>query len=165
MYKRQGDEDTQFLIDDCRRRLSLPRFEKNFRERTEEAWAAFARIEGALRAIMDADQLRERGEEIMETCSTALKLALSSPTFEIGVNGAKYELILSAECSRARLFPLVYFQRHAPASVLEHWNILVGRQSERDFSLRSGDMEVRAEDVRVWMEPMEGERDVYKRQG
>lgn len=107
---------------------------------------------------MDADQLRERGEEIMETCSTALKLALSSPTFEIGVNGAKYELILSAECSRARLFPLVYFQRHAPASVLEHWNILVGRQSERDFSLRSGDMEVRAEDVRVWMEPTEGER-------
>ena len=155
---RPGDEDTQFLIDDCRRRLSLPRFEKNFRERTEEAWAAFARIEGALRAIMDADQLRERGEEIMETCSTALKLALSSPTFEIGVNGAKYELILSAECSRARLFPLVYFQRHAPASVLEHWNILVGRQSERDFSLRSGDMEVRAEDVRVWMEPTEGER-------
>ena len=64
---RPGDEDTQFLIDDCRRRLSLPRFEKNFRERTEEAWAAFARIEGALRAIMDADQLRERGEEIMET--------------------------------------------------------------------------------------------------
>lgn len=155
---RPGDEDTQFLIDDCRRRLSLPRFEKNFRERTEEAWAAFARIEGALRAIMDTDQLRERGEEIMETCSTALKLALSSPTFEIGVNGAKYELILSAECSRARLFPLVYFQRHAPASVLEHWNILVGRQSERDFSLRSGDMEVRAEDVRVWMEPTEGER-------
>ena len=31
---RPGDEDTQFLIDDCRRRLSLPRFEKNFRERS-----------------------------------------------------------------------------------------------------------------------------------
>ena len=43
---RPGDEDTQELIDDCRRRLALPRFEKNFRERTQEAWAAFARIEG-----------------------------------------------------------------------------------------------------------------------
>ena len=33
---RPGDKDTQEYIDDCRRRLSLPRFEKNFRERTQE---------------------------------------------------------------------------------------------------------------------------------
>ena len=37
---RPGDKDTQEYINDCRRRLSLPRFEKNFRERTQEAWAA-----------------------------------------------------------------------------------------------------------------------------
>ena len=42
---RPGDKDTQEYIDDCRRRLSLPRFEKNFRERTQEAWAAFSQIE------------------------------------------------------------------------------------------------------------------------
>ena len=28
---RPGDKDTQEYIDDCRRRLSLPRFEKNYR--------------------------------------------------------------------------------------------------------------------------------------
>ena len=33
---RPGDKDTQEYINDCRRRLSLPRFEKNFRERTQE---------------------------------------------------------------------------------------------------------------------------------
>ena len=51
---------------------ALPRFEKNFRERTQEAWAAFAGIEGELRAIMEADKLRERSEEIIEKCSGAL---------------------------------------------------------------------------------------------
>ena len=155
---RPGDEDTQEYIDDCRRRLALPRFEKNFRERTQEAWAAFAGIEAELRAIMEADKLRERGEEIIEKCSEALELALSSPAFELGFNGEKYELILSAEGSRARLFPLVYFQRHAPASVREHWNILVGRQPSAEFSLRSGTDEIRPEDVQVWVEQQEDGR-------
>ena len=140
---RPGDKDTQEYIDDCRRRLSLPRFGKNFRERTEEAWSTFAQMEGELRDIMDTDKLRERGEEIMEKCGAALGLALSSPAFELGFNGEKYELILSAEGSRAGLFPLVYFQKQAPKSVLEHWNILVGRQPSAEFSLRSGTDEIR----------------------
>ena len=149
---RPGDEDTQEYIDDCRRRLSLPRFEKNFRERTQEAWTAFTQIEAELRTIMDTDQLRERGEEIMEKCGRALKLALPSPAFELGLNGEKYELILSPEGLRSRLFPLVYFQKQAPEPVLEHWNIWVGRQPCEGFELRAGEIEVRAEDVQVWAE-------------
>ena len=149
---RPGDEDTQEYIDDCRRRLSLPRFEKNFRERTLEAWTAFTQIEAELRTIMDTDQLRERGEEIMEKCGRALKLALPSPAFELGFNGEKYELILSPEGLRSRLFPLVYFQRQAPEPVLEHWNILVGRQPSEGGELRAGDIAIRAGDVRIWVE-------------
>ena len=152
---RPGDEDTQQFIDDCRRRLTLPRFEKNFRQRTEEAWTAFAEIEAELRAIMDADPKRERGEELMEKCGDALKLAICAPAFELGFNGEKYELILSAEGRRTGLFPLVYFQRHAPKAVLEHWNILVGRQTSTGFSLRAGGMEIRSEDVQVWVEHKE----------
>ena len=152
---RPGDEDTQSYIDDCRRRLSLPRFEKSFRERTAEAWAAFARIEGSLREIMDTDKLRRRGEEVMELCGNALKTALRDTAFELGFNGEKYELILSPEGLRSRLFPLVYFQRQAPESVLEHWNIRVGRQPCEGFELRAGDMAVRAEDVQMWAEKTE----------
>lgn len=137
---------------------ALPRFEKNFRERTEEAWAAFAGVEAELRAIMDTDDLRERGEEIMEKCGTALKTAFSSPAFEIGFNGEKYELILSTEGSRSGLFPLVCFRKQAPESVLEHWNILVGRQPSAEFSLRSGTDEVCPEDVQVWVEQQEDGR-------
>ncbi len=152
---RPGDEDTQELIDDCRRRLSLPRFEKSFRERTQEAWAAFAQIEKSLRQIMDADKMHQRGEELIEKCGNALKTALRDTSFELGFNGEKYELILSPEGLRHRLFPLVYFQQQAPESVLAHWNILVGRQPCEGFELRAGEIEIRAGDVQIWAEKTE----------
>ena len=155
---RPGDKDTQEYIDDCRRRLSLPRFEKNFRERTQEAWADFAQIEAELRQIMDTDETHQRGEELIEKCSSALKPALRDTAFELGFNGEKYELILSPEGLRSRLFPLVYFQQQAPESVLEHWNIWVGRQPCEGFELRAGDIEVRAEDVQMWVEETEDQR-------
>ena len=152
---RPGDRDTQEHIDDCRRRLSLPRFEKNFRERTQEAWTAFSQIEAELRQIMDTDKTHQRGEELIEKCGNALKTALRDTSFELGFNGEKYELILSPEGLRSHLFPLVYFQKQAPESVLEHWNIWVGRQPCEGFELRAGEIEVRAEDVQMWAEETE----------
>ncbi len=152
---RPGDKDTQEYIDDCRRRLSLPRFEKNFRERTQEAWAAFSQIEVELRQIIETDETHQRGEELVEKCGNALKTALRDTSFELGFNGEKYELILSPEGLRSRLFPLVYFQKQAPESVLEHWNIWVGRQPCEGFELRAGEIEVRADDVQMWAEETE----------
>lgn len=152
---RPGDKDTQEYIDDCRRRLSLPRFEKNFRERTQEGWAAFSQIEAELRQIIDTDETHQRGEELVEKCGNALKTALRDTSFELGFNGEKYELILSPEGLRSRLFPLVYFQKQAPESVLEHWNIWVGRQPCEGFELRTGEIEVRADDVQMWAEETE----------
>ena len=152
---RPGDKDTQEYINDCRRRLSLPRFEKNFRERTQEAWAAFSQIEAELRQIIDTDETHQRGEELVKKCGNALKTALRDTSFELGFNGEKHELILSPEGLRSLLFPLVYFQKQAPESVLEHWNIWVGRQPCEGFELRAGEIEVRAEDVQMWAEETE----------
>ena len=152
---RPGDNDTQEYIDDCRRRLSLPRFEKNFRERTQEAWAAFSQIEAELRQIIDTDETHQRGDELIGKCGNALRSALGDTAFELGFNGEKHELILSPEGLRSRLFPLVYFQRQAPESVLEHWNIWVGRQPCEGFELRAGEIEVRADDVQMWAEETE----------
>ena len=152
---RPGDNDTQEYIDDCRRRLSLPRFEKNFRERTQEAWAAFSQIEAELRQIIDTDETHQRGEELVKKCGNALKTALRDTSFELGFNGEKYELILSPEGLRSRLFPLVYFQKQAPETVCDHWNIWVGRQPCAGFELRAGEIEVRAEDVQMWAEETE----------
>lgn len=156
---RPGDEDTLEYIDDCRNRLALPRFEKNFREKTREAWAAFSQAEAELRQIMDADKTtHRRGEELIGKCGDALKTALPDASFELGFNGQKYELILSPEGLRSRLFPLVYFQSQAPEPVLEHWNIRVGRQPSREFELRAGDIRVRAADVQTWAEKTEGQQ-------
>ena len=74
---RPGDEDTQEYIDDCRRRLALPRFEKNFRERTEEAWAAFARLRGrCVKSWIPTKRTSAARSSLIETCANALKTAL-----------------------------------------------------------------------------------------
>ena len=40
-----GDEDTEQMIEDCRRGLSLPLFSRPFRIRVQEAWLAFSEAE------------------------------------------------------------------------------------------------------------------------
>lgn len=102
--------------------------------------------------------MHQRGKELLEICGNALKTALYDTSFELGASGEKYELIISPEGLRHRLFPLVYFRQQAPESVLAHWNIWVGRQPCEGFKLRAGDIEVRAEDVQMWAEKTEDSR-------
>ena len=66
---RPGDRDTEELIQSCRDILCLPKFRKNFRQRTAESWNAFERGEEELRRIMDEDKNNERGEELIAKCS------------------------------------------------------------------------------------------------
>ena len=69
----------------------------------------------------------------------ALNQVFDEISFEMGVGGEKYELILTPEGDKVKLFELVYFQKHAPKEVLEHWNILVGRQPSPNTGLRTED--------------------------
>ena len=155
---RPGDEDTQENINECIGHLSLPIFKKNFRERVKETWETFAEIEGELRQMMDDDNRELFGEKIIKKCGNALDIALGDSSFEIGFNGEKYELILSPDGLRFRLFPLVYLQKEAPKEILENWNILVGRQPSAGFELRSNDINVTADDVQVWVEKTEDQQ-------
>lgn len=152
---RPGDKDTEEFIADCRRRLALPRFEKNFRQRTTDAWDAFMQGESELRRLMDQEDRAAVTEELIAKCTALLSSAFADVSFELGFNGKKYELILTPEGNRAKLFQLVYFQRHAPAELLDRWNILVGRQPSHGFDLRSFGMEVSAKQVQVWLEKAE----------
>ncbi len=43
-----------------------------------------------------------------------LNLVFDEISFEMGFNGEKYELILTPEGDKVKLFELVYFQKHAP---------------------------------------------------
>ena len=147
------DADTKSMIAYCHKGLSMPLFQRPFRTRVQEAWAAFENIETELRALMDAGP--DHGEELIERCDTVLRIALSDAAFEMGRGGEKYELILTPEGVRAKLFPLVYFARHAPASVREHWDIRVGRTASLG-ALRTGDNRIEMKDVAVWF-AQEGE--------
>ena len=146
---RPGDEDTQQFIDDCRHRLTLPQFDRSFRQRVEEAWAAFGQAEEQLRALIDAPDRAKTQQELLDRCAAALELALDDPAFELGFNGQKHELVLCPNGDRTQLFVLAYFARRIPAPVAAHWNVQVGRQPSPGFTLQAAGREVRPETVRV----------------
>ena len=153
LEKLPGDEDTQKLIDDCEHRISLPQFSECFRERTEDWWETFAEMEAELRQMMDDDKDHTRGAEIVAQMEGALNQAFDEISFEMGFNGEKHELILTPEGDKVKLFELIYFQKHASKEVLEHWNILVGRQPLQNIGLRTEDgWDISGEDVQIWLE-------------
>lgn len=147
------DADAQEFVEDCLRRVTLPYFAVPFRERTQKAWTAFEAAEAELRALMDADKTHERGVEIVDRFEEILKLAFDDISFEIGFNGSKHELVLTPEGDRMKLFELVCFRNHAPASVLENWDVTVGRRGSAGNKLRVEGIEIGGEDVQVWLEP------------
>ncbi|OUQ34830.1 DUF2185 domain-containing protein [Faecalibacterium sp. An122] len=150
---RPDDEDTMQLIDGCKKGISLPQFSECFRARTESTWKDFARQEAQLRRMMDEDKDHTRGQELVDRVEGILNQAFDEISFEMGVGGEKYELILTPEGDKVKLFELVYFQKHAPKEVLEHWNILVGRQPIRNIGFRTDDgWDISGEDVQIWLE-------------
>ena len=150
---RPDDEDTMQLIDGCKKGISLPQFSECFRERTEDWWETFAEMEAELRQMMDEDKDHTRGAELVAQMEDTLNLVFDEISFEIGVGGEKHELILTPEGDKVKLFELVYFQKHAPKEVLEHWNILVGRQPSPNTGLRTEDgWDISGEDVQIWLE-------------
>ena len=150
---RPGDDDTKEFIERCKQGISLPQFWECFRERTENWWETFAEMEAELRQMMDEDKDHTRGAELVAQMEGALNQAFDEISFEMGFNGEKYELILTPEGDKVKLFELVYFQKHAPKEVLEHWNILVGRQPLQNIGLRTEDgWDISGDDVQIWLE-------------
>ena len=146
-------QDMEELINSCKKGISLPQFWECFRERTESTWKDFARQEAQLRRMMDEDKDHTRGQELVDRVEGILNQAFDEISFEMGVGGEKYELILTPEGDKVKLFELVYFQKHAPKEVLEHWNILVGRQPIRNIGFRTDDgWDISGEDVQIWLE-------------
>ena len=146
-------QDMEELIDSCKKGISLPQFWECFRERTENWWETFAEMEAELRQMMDEDKDHTRGAEIVAQMEETLNLVFDEISFEMGFNGEKYELILTPEGDKVKLFELVYFQKHAPKEMLKHWNILVGRQPLQNIGLRTEDgWDISGEDVQIWLE-------------
>ena len=150
---RPDDEDTKRFIEWCEADISRPWFSMCFRERTESTWKDFAQQEAQLRRTMDEDKDHTRGQELVDRVEGILNQAFDEISFEMGVGGEKYELILTPEGDKVKLFELVCFQKHAPKEVLEHWNILVGRQPLQNIGLRTENgWDISGDDVQIWLE-------------
>ena len=145
-------QDIEELIDWCQKRISMPQFSECFRERTEIWWETFAEMEAQLRQMIDDDKDHIHGAELVAQMQETLNLVFDEISFEMGFNGEKHELILTPEGDKVKLFELVYFQKHAPKEILEHWNILVGRQSVENIGLRAGEWDISGDDVQIWLE-------------
>ena len=129
----------------------LPLFEVPFQRRVWQCWEVFLQGEEELRRLIDQ---KAESDVIMDKLNELLSPAFDAVYAEVGFNGEKHDLILNLEGDWSRLFSLVYFKRHAPKQVLEHWNILVGRQSNEkaveNFQIDIWGNSVCAEDIRVW---------------
>ena len=129
----------------------LPLFEVPFQRRVWQCWEVFLQGEEELRRLIDQ---KAESDVIMDKLNELLSPAFDAVYAEVGFNWEKHDLILNLEGDWSRLFSLVYFKRHAPKQVLEHWNILVGRQSNEkaveNFQIDIWGNSVCAEDIRVW---------------
>lgn len=140
------------FISQCEKCITRPIFEECFRERTKKAWETFAEQESQLRRIMDEDKDHRRSHELITQCGEILDLAFDNISFEMGFDGEKYELILTPEGDRVKLFELVYFQEHVPEEVLKHWAVTVGRQPADDAGLWFDRWKISGKDVQIWIE-------------
>lgn len=124
-----------------------------FRVRVHECWEKFLKGEEKLRTLIDQ---KADSEMIAERFADLLAPAFEDVYAEVGFNGEKYELILNLEGDWSRLFSLTYFKRHAPAEVLQHWNILVGRQRGGEvlekYGVQMSGISIGVNEVRVWTE-------------
>ncbi|MCR5061181.1 MAG: hypothetical protein K6A80_09165 [Saccharofermentans sp.] len=128
-----------------------PHCESPFRQRVELCWKQFVKEESVLRGLIDA---KAGPDQISEELHKLLSPAFARTYAEVGRNGDKYDLILNLEGDWAKLFSRAYFKSKAPKEVLEHWNIIVGRQSNGqaidNFKIVMEEDSVCASDISLW---------------
>ena len=146
---RPGDENATVYIEKCKRALMNPTHITPFRRRAKAAWKSFLKEEAELRRMIG---IQVPDEKIIEKCSEMLAPAFTDIAFELGRDGERYDLILLPEGNRAKMFQLLYFRQQAPKEVLEHWNILLGRQQAdpEQCVIKMYGQSFSARDVLVW---------------
>lgn len=155
------DADSKDLLADCMEDLTQPDFDFPFSERVRRTWEEFESQEAQLRTLMQADMAGEKPEvqqaddddepgTPIEMCDEILSEAFADSSFELGYDGTKYILTLTADDGPAEVFRLQYFKEHAPESVLKHWTVNVGRQVDTDFTVEVEGRDLNASQVRCW---------------
>lgn len=151
------DEKITYYIKICEDCVAMPMFNEPFKERTKNSWKSFAKIEAKLRRTLDEDKARASGKKVMNQISDAFHQTFNELSLILAEGDEKYELTFSPGNDKARLFELVYFQKHAPKEVLEHWDIQVGRKPIPNARLCDvSGWEISGDDVQVWTRKKDG---------
>ncbi len=147
------DGDYRELLESCERMLALPMFRHCFRERAGLAWERFAEAMPEIERLLEHPDRGSVSEEIVDTVSGILSEAIDGIAFEIGTNGERYELFLSPEADRVRLFEICELLRRAPADIRERWDLRAGNRRNPGFELRTDAGGLVASDISVGIEP------------
>ncbi len=124
----------------------------SFKERVGKFWDAFTEKESEVRKMLD-DKVGT--DTLIKFVDDILSVAFHKAFFELGINDqGKYELILTPEGDRAKLFQLEYWLKQAPAVLTEKWNFYSSKpaKAKGDFSISMYDTTLSADSVSLYYE-------------
>ena len=154
-----NDVEASDFAEDCAEMMLRQKNKIPFRARVEKFWEEFENREAILRELMDQEKI----EEAVDLADHLLSYAFRDAYFELGKNEERYELVLTAEGQRHRLFLLNYWWDHAPEALLDTWDFHVGRLRTKNmlqWKLQMFGMELAADEIRVWPEVIDDKMDV-----
>lgn len=151
------DRAVRLLTEACRRGLSVPVFEKPFRVRVKEVWAAIEaeseKLEQLFSEIAGPEAVRSRLEVLMAP--------VAGPWWKIDVYARRGRIMIeiSPHGWRLECFPILEFIRHMPESLKEHWDVNPGRMQRpnvAEMTFSAGGFMIPASDIRIWPQHAEG---------
>lgn len=120
---------------------------KSFKDRVLKFWSEFEERESGIRKMID-DKID--AEVLIKSVDDILSIAFTKAFFELGVNDeGKYELILTPEGDRAKLFQLEYWLKQAPEVLSKKWNFYSSKpaKAKGDFAISMYNTTLSSEDV------------------
>lgn len=143
----EGGEAAQLLAY-CDEMLAAPLHVTSFRERAQAAWRRLEADDAAIRRAFECG----RDEEAFALVDDALVDVTGDFLLTYNEVSNRFELVLSPEHERLNLYKLAYFRWLAPASFLEHWDIVLGLQAHDGARYETGKRVLFSDDISVWPE-------------
>ena len=151
MARELGHEDADAFIDECRLKLSVPRFDRTLLDRVKESWTLFPEQEQEIAALIDAEAMPEAGQRLADIFRKALRSGINIGT---GTRRKKYTLTMSPRTDVPTLHKLMQIKKLMPEDIAARWEMRIGRRrydSDADLGIGIGGVRVTPEDVRVWL--------------
>lgn len=123
---------------------------ESFKKRVAKFWETFVQEESQIREMMDN---KAEGETQLSFVDSILQTAFDQIYFEMGINDdGKYELILTPEGDKIKLFELHYWLQYAPKELLDRWNFYSSKpgKSDEGSSLRMYGVDITHSDLTIY---------------